>query len=93
MGKTKFDFTKEFEVISFDGMHTCRNRVMCDYLAKITINQNGTYYFGEVGYVGRELMSTQPKYLFIENKVFDLEGTPLFDLSDNDNEFTKWLMY
>ena len=87
-----FDINKDFEVTSFDGMHDCKNRIMCDYLAKVTINQNGKVYFGEVGYVGRNLMDTKPKYLFIENKVHNLGECDLFNIHDR-SDFEKWLFF
>ena len=87
-----FDITKEFEVTSYDGLHVCTNRVMCDYLAKVQVRQCSKIYFAEVGYVGRDISKTKPKYLFIENKVHNLDTVPgLFDFSSN--EFTQWLMF
>ena len=88
-----FDITKEFEVTSYDGLHVCTNRVMCDYLAKVQVRQGSKVYFGEIGYVGRDISKTKPKYLFIENKVhnLDVNSSPLFDFSSN--EFTQWLMF
>ena len=89
---SKFDISKDFEVTSYDGLHVCKNRVMCDYLAKVQVRQGSKIYFAEVGYVGRDISKTKPKYLFIEKSVYNLDTVPgLFDFSDN--EFTQWLMF
>lgn len=93
MGKKGFDISKDFEVTSYDGLHVCKNRVMCDYLAKVQVRQGSTIYFAEVGYVGRDISQTKPKYLFIEKSVYNLDTVPgLFDFNFN-NEFTQWLMF
>ena len=94
MPKGKFDINKDFEITSFDGMHECKNRIMCDYLAKVTIDQNGKCFFGEVGYVGRNRMSTKPKYLFVADRIYALDDIAIERLFDfNDSEFFRWLMF
>ena len=86
-----FDFDKEFTVTSRSALKDT-NRIMCDYLMRVTIEQGVKTYFGELGFIGMDKTTTKPKYLFIENKIYYLDDTTIFsDILPNENKFTRWL--
>ena len=86
-----FNFDKEFEVVSRSELKDT-NRIMCDYLMRVTIQQGTTMYFGELGFIGRDKTTTKPRYLFIENKVHYIDDCSIFNnILPDENAFTRWL--
>lgn len=85
-----FDFNEDFMI---EPLTTFRksNRIMCDYTRVVDIHQNGNLYRGEIGYCGRDQMTTKPRYLFTKDRIYFLDGVEL-DVIQPDNKFTQWLL-
>ena len=89
-----FSIHKEFACKKTSSMKPCTNRVFVDYLVKVTVKQGPNTYFGEVGYVGRDLATTKPKYLFVDNRIYKMDDDESFYFFEGleDNKFAQWLM-